>query len=146
MSDDRCMVDTNVLVYSLYETDDRYEACMSLLERGQAGDVPLCVSSQILVELYAVITDPRRVTSDFLPNEALEAVSGILAMTNLTRLATPPDLVSRWIRLVEAHPVTRGAIFDVQLVATMLAAGVRRIYTYDKNHFERFEEIEVLTP
>lgn len=146
MSVDRCLVDTNVLVYSLYETDDRHQACMSLLERGQVGDVALCISSQVLVEFYAMITDSRRVTSAFLPNEALGAVNEILAMPNLTRLSIPADLVSRWIRLAEEHPVSRGAIFDVQLVATMLAAGVRQIYTYDKNHFERFEEIKVLTP
>jgi len=37
-------------------------------------------------------------------------------------------------------------IFDLQLVATMLANGIRRIYTYNRGDFERSTEIDVLTP
>jgi predicted nucleic acid-binding protein len=32
------------------------------------------------------------------------------------------------------------------LVATMLGNGVRTIYTFNREHFERFDEIDVLTP
>jgi hypothetical protein len=31
-------------------------------------------------------------------------------------------------------------------VAAMLGNGVRRIYTFNRTHFEAFPEIEVLTP
>jgi predicted nucleic acid-binding protein len=37
-------------------------------------------------------------------------------------------------------------IFDVQLVATMLANDVTRIYTYNRPDFERFGEVKILTP
>ncbi len=39
-----------------------------------------------------------------------------------------------------------GRIFDVQLAATMLANGVRRIHTFNRSDFERFPDLEVLTP
>ncbi len=44
------------------------------------------------------------------------------------------------------HPVSGAGIFDVQLAATILGNGVARIYTFDRLHFERFDELEVLTP
>jgi hypothetical protein len=44
------------------------------------------------------------------------------------------------------HPATRGKIFDLQLVATMLGNGVRKIYTLNRSDFEPFDEIEVLVP
>jgi hypothetical protein len=42
--------------------------------------------------------------------------------------------------------VTRGAVFDLQLAATMLGNGVGKIYTVNRSDFEPFEEIEVLEP
>ena len=44
------------------------------------------------------------------------------------------------------HPVTGGGVFDVQLAATMLGNGVRKIYTLNASDFRPFDEIEVLTP
>jgi predicted nucleic acid-binding protein len=49
-----------------------------------------------------------------------------------------------WVAL--CHPVARQCVFDVQLVATMLANGVRRIYTFNMKDFELFPEIHVIEP
>ncbi len=56
------------------------------------------------------------------------------------------ETVQNWLALVRQEPVRAGRIFDVQLVATMLANGVRRIHTYNRSDFERFADLEVLTP
>jgi len=37
-------------------------------------------------------------------------------------------------------------VFDLQLAATMIENGVRRIYTYDRADFEILAELDVLTP
>jgi predicted nucleic acid-binding protein len=42
--------------------------------------------------------------------------------------------------------IARQELFDLFLVATMVANGVTRIYTYNHQHFARFAGIEVLTP
>jgi len=49
-------------------------------------------------------------------------------------------------QVIFRQPLTRGAVFDLQLLATMLGNGVRTIYTFNRQHFERFVEIDVLTP
>ena len=48
--------------------------------------------------------------------------------------------------LVRRHPVIGAKVFDLQIVATMLANRVRRIYTFNAKDFEVFEELIVLTP
>ena len=58
----------------------------------------------------------------------------------------PVDVVARWVTLVRRHSVLRKRIFDVQLVATMLANGVRRIYTFNVKDFRLFAEIEAVEP
>jgi predicted nucleic acid-binding protein len=42
--------------------------------------------------------------------------------------------------------VSGGDIFDLQIVATMKANGVQRIYTFNAEDFEVFPELAVLIP
>jgi predicted nucleic acid-binding protein len=72
--------------------------------------------------------------------------TNVLGMPGITLLPVPADAVSRLMVLARKYPVTRGAIFDLQLLATMLGNGVKTIYTFNREHFDRFDEIEVLTP
>jgi hypothetical protein len=56
------------------------------------------------------------------------------------------DIVSRLTALLREHPVTGRKVFDVQLAATILGNGVRKLHTFNRLDFEPFTEIEVLTP
>jgi hypothetical protein len=48
--------------------------------------------------------------------------------------------------LAPRRPVAGADVFDLQLVATMLANGVSRIYTFNGADFEVFQELTVATP
>jgi predicted nucleic acid-binding protein len=50
------------------------------------------------------------------------------------------------LQLLQRHPVPGGDVFDFQIVATMQANGIQRIYTFNTDDFEVFRELEVLTP
>ena len=146
MSTEPAFVDSNVLVYAHMERSAFHGPSSALVARAQARELALLVAPQVLSELYAVITDPRRVTDPYSPEEALEAIEKLLAVPGVAVVGMPGDVVGRWIGLARRHSVTRGEIFDVQLAATLLGNGLRRIYTYNRTHFECFPEIEVLTP
>jgi hypothetical protein len=48
--------------------------------------------------------------------------------------------------LLLRHPVTGGKVFDLPMIATMLANAVKRIYTFNTGDFEIFPELTVVTP
>lgn len=146
MSPDQSLVDTNVLIYSFSKESEHYQVCRELLNKAQDGKFFLCVAPQILAEFYAIATDPRRTTAPQKPNDLLAVIDQLLAMPGMTILPLPVDVVERWVSLIRKHPVTGSDIFDIQLVATMLGNGINRIYTYNRKDFEKFSEIEVLTP
>jgi toxin-antitoxin system PIN domain toxin len=146
MSDDLALVDSNILVYALFRQCEHHERCRALLDQSQAGHIGLCVASQNLAEFYAIVTDPRRVAVSREPAEALDAIERMLAMPGMTLLPTPTDVVYRWIALARRHPATRGGVFDLQLVATMLGNDIHKIYTFNRADFEPFDEIEILAP
>jgi len=118
----------------------------ALLEAASDPSVRLYVTSQILCELYSVITNPRRVAAVSSPTEALSIISAMLALPGLQVLPTPARAVAGWMRLLERHPVTGGNVFDLQIVAPMQTNGINRIYTFNGDDFEVFPELVVLTP
>jgi predicted nucleic acid-binding protein len=61
-------------------------------------------------------------------------------------LPVPVHTVDGWLGLLRRHPVTGGDVFDLQIVAMMMANGVQRIYTFNTGDFEVFSEFSVLTP
>ena len=90
------------------------------------------------------MTNARRVPKPRSPADALQAIVGLLAFLHV--LQTPARAVEGWLDLLHRHPVTGGAVFDLQIVATMQANGIDRIYTFNTGDFEVFSELAVVTP
>ena len=67
-------------------------------------------------------------------------------MTFLHVLPVPAHVVGGWMNLVRRHPVTGADVFDLQIVATMQANDVQRIYTFNPRDFEMIGEISVVAP
>ena len=140
------VLDANVLAYALNVDAPQHAASRALLEAASSPSVSLYVTSQILCELYSLITNPRRVPVASSPADALSIISDMLALPGLQVLPTPARAVPGWMHLLQRHPVTGGDVFDLQIVATMQANGIQRIYTFNRGDFEVFPELAVLTP
>ena len=146
-SDPHALVDTNVLVYAADTTSAFHESARQLRDRGFRGELSLVVTPQVLLEFFAVMTNPRRVTNPRSPQEAREEMAKYVQATSIGKIYPPADVMARILGLLADHPeVRRQEIFDLALVATMLSNGVTRLYTYNQQHFTRFPEIEVLAP
>jgi len=138
------IVDANVLVYALDADAPQHAAARALLETGRNGSTTLYVTSQILCEFYSIVTNARRVPKPRSSADALSAIAGLLGFLHV--LPVPVHTVDGWLDLLHRHPVTGGDVFDLQIVATMLANGVQRIYRFNMGDFEVFSELSVLTP
>ena len=146
MSVEPGVLDANVLVYAVNSDAPQHAVSRALL--GAAGDpfVKLYVTSQILCEFYSVITNPRRVAEVCSSAQALSVISAMLALPGLFVLPTPARAVAGLMRLLQRRPVTGGDVFDLQIVATMQANGIQRIYTFNTKDFDVFPELAVLKP
>jgi predicted nucleic acid-binding protein len=93
------------------------------------------------------MTSSRRVTTPRSPEEARAEVQKYMHADRLQKIYPNQATLEHTIELLQQHPqITRQEVFDLFLVATMMANGVTRIYTYNHQHFTRFAGIEVLTP
>ena len=147
ISDEPALLDTNVLVYAADAGSPLHEAAKQLRDRGVRGEVPLVVSPQVLLEFFAVVTHPRRVHTPRSPQEASAEMAKYMRSRRIRTIYPGTDLLQRVLALHAQHPqVARQNIFDLALVATMLANRIARIYTYNQQHFTPFHELTVLTP
>ncbi len=145
MSVDPGIVDTNVLVYALDADAPQHAAARDLLEAARAdASTTLFVTSQILCEFYSIVTNPRRVAKPRTAAEAMAAISDLLAFLHV--LPAPAQAVDGLLDLLRRQPVTGGDVFDLQIVATMQANGVERIYTFNTADFAAFSELSIMTP
>jgi predicted nucleic acid-binding protein len=140
------LADTNILVASLYKDHEHHLPARRLVQAAVDGQLRLCLTSQVLAEFYAVTTNPKKVSNPLTPEEARGEVAKYAWSSQFVKLPVSGDVVARWVALAARRPITRGKIFDLQLVATMLSNGVTRIYTFNRRDFEVFDEIVVLTP
>jgi predicted nucleic acid-binding protein len=138
------IIDANVLVYAMDADAPQHAVSRALLDLARDPATTFYVTSQILCEFYSIVTNTRRVPNPRSPDDALRAISGLLAFLHV--LPIPARAVEGWLDLLRRHPVTGGDVFDLQIVATMLANGVQRIYTINTDDFEKFQELAVVTP
>jgi len=144
MSVEPGIIDANVLVYAMDADAPQHVASRALLQAARDPSTTLYVTSQVLCEFYSIVTNPRRVPKPRAPADAIYAIAGLLAFLHL--LPIPVRAVEGWLDLLRQRPVTGGDVFDLQLVATMQANGIQRIYTFNIEDFEVFPELTVVKP
>jgi predicted nucleic acid-binding protein len=78
--------------------------------------------------------------------EAIAEIEKYLGEEHLLKLYPGPDIIETMLDLLRRYEIKRQEIFDLQLVATMLSNNIKRIYTFNQEHFEKFTELEALEP
>ncbi len=132
------VIDANILVYAINPESSQHAGSNNLLEGARNPANTLFVTSQIICEFYSIITNPRRVAVPRPAADALTIVSDLLAFPGLHVLPSPRAAVQRLIELLGRRRVIGRGVFDLQIVATMLANDIRRIYTFNVRDFRIF--------
>jgi len=139
------LVDTNVILRASQRGHPQQLAARGAIARlRQEGNRP-CVASQNLVELWTVITRPIANNGFGLgPAQADRILARVERLVG--RLPESDDVYAEWRRLVVSYGVSGKETHDARLVAAMIIHGIKRILTFDRADFARYQEIEVLHP
>jgi toxin-antitoxin system PIN domain toxin len=138
MGADRCVVDTNVLVYATVAGNPWHVAARRWIDE-LAASTELCVTPQIAREYLVVLTRGRIFERAFSAGDALDALTLVLEhMHMLDESAVSVNLLRE---LVRQYDVRGKSVHDCNLVAVALAAGVSRLATFNGQDFARFAEI-----
>lgn len=138
-------VDTNVLVYAHRAGSRRHEAALGWLRHLAEGPLPWGIPVFCLGEFVRVATHPRVLNPPSTPDEALDAVTRLLASPTARVLSPGPRWPELFAETVRAGDVRGNLVFDAQIVAVCREQGASRVLTSDGD-FSRFPGIEVVSP
>lgn len=135
------LFDTNILVYA-HNLDSPYHLkAISLVRAAIEGVLEAVLAQQNLLEFYAVITDPKRVSKPLSPKEASSLVKDYL---NSPFKIIFPDKETLKIAFSFDEDSKGGEIFDTFLVATMLSNNIKSIVTLNTKDFTPFPGIKII--
>ena len=139
------LLDTNILVHAAGAKSPQHARAKNLRDRAAAGEIEACIAAQVLVEFYAVVTDPHRFQPPLTPAQVQRDLKSYLS-SHLWLILPKETTTSRMLDLLGSRSVRGGNIFDLFLAATMLDNGVRTICTENVRDFEGLDGIEVINP
>ena len=136
---DPLFVDTNVLVYASWAASPLHTHARSVLAAHRSAGAPLYISRQVIREWLATLNRPR--TGLALADLIAEALSFDAHFAILDETAA--TTTNLFALLPQASGVR---VHDVNIVATMQAAGLQRLLTNNPNDFAAFKHLIVVLP
>ena len=139
------LVDTNVLLRSVQKNHpmlkDATSAVTTLLGLGEE----LFITSQNLIEFWAVATRP-------LANNGLELTieQEYQELVGLRRifsvLPETPDILTEWERIVIQYRASGKQSHDARIAAAMSVHGIKNLLTFNTDDFKRYSDITAVDP
>ena len=138
---DRVFLDTNVLVYLANEDSSYHEKVLERFKK-LLGDSELWVSRQVLREYAVVMTGPDTIERPLSPREVALDIG---KWESLFHVADETEEVTEILKsLVERYKLRGKIIHDANIVATMMANSITKLFTLNVGDFKRFSELEIL--
>jgi predicted nucleic acid-binding protein len=145
-ADEIAFIDTNILVYALDTESPFHLKAIDFVNRTARGELKMGISPQVVGELYATITNPKKASRPLSPSEAVDVIRAIWEAKNIRKIFPKQETLELTLRLVKRYQLKSLDFFDAQIVATMLDNGVTTIYTVNGGDFAMFEEIKAVNP
>ena len=138
MKADATFVDTNLFLRFL--TNDvpaQADAVEKLLRQAEQNKIQLVTNSMVIAEIVWTL-------ESYYESEREDIQNKILAILNTSGLHIPEsDLILKAIIWYAEKNVD---FIDAYNAAWMEQEGMKKIYTFDQKHFERFDDMEVMKP
>lgn len=140
------LIDTNILVYALNKSSLYYTESKQLIDGIYRESFKACLTSQILYELFAVITDSKKFPFALTPVAAFSLIDNNYLNDKFPIVQPKESTWRKVFDLAQQHQISAQNIFDIVLVATMIDNDVFRVLTYDLTNFQKFSFLEVIHP
>lgn len=138
MSDEPCLVDTNVLIYAYDVTAGvkRERATALLADLWNAGSG--CLSVQVLQEFYVNIT--RKVAQPLMPSAAAQII------TDLSQWRIHAPNATSVLAAIERQQRFRLSFWDAMVLTSAVELGCKTLYSEDLSASQIYDQVEIVNP
>lgn len=139
------LCDTNLLLRMVDAASVHHRMAVDSLAALLRGRHDAFITAQNLIEFWAVATRP--VEANGLGwNRGRTSAEVAALRQRFPFLPDSPDILGRWLTLVETFPVTGKRVHDARLVAVLQAHGVEHLVTFNVGDFTAFTGVSIIHP
>lgn len=142
----RILLDTNILVHAHNKSSPHQKRAGDIIADAMAGKITVCLTSQVIYEFFAVITDPKRVESPMNADEAVEVCMDFWECREIEKISPTSHSLMDVLRLAREIKLVKGKIFDCVMAITAKGNGVDCIYTENVSDFRKYRFLNVVNP
>jgi predicted nucleic acid-binding protein len=139
------LFDTNVLVYVQDKKSGFYDSSLKYHDKALSRKIVPYVSSQNILEMLSVITNPKKVANPLNTKIASDEAEKYTSSSYFKVIYPNRSTFKSFFKLIRKYGLASPyGIFDLFLVATMISNKVKTILTANYKDFELISEIEVI--
>ena len=136
-------VDTNILIYAAIPAFPWHPDAVARLSELDAGGGTVWISRQTLREYLSALSRPSTFTPAIPMTSLIADVTSLIARFGI--LEDGPAVTTALLTVLADVTCGGKQVYDANIVATMIAHGVRKILTHNVGDFRRFSSwIQVL--
>lgn len=136
MNSDRAIVDTNIIVYAMDVTSMYHVRAKAFLQR-MIHTKKLVVALQNLTELYALLTNKKKIPHFLTPSETQRILATIINGGDYTVITPTSHTPQQLLTLLKSYSVKGAEVHDMHLAAVMIDHQISTIYTADTKIFKK---------
>lgn len=143
----RVFIDTNIFLYAADSSSPFHTKAKNLLEQASRLEFEAVITPQVILELYSVVTNKKRIKNSYSASEANNFIEKTLFFIKAKYIYFDSEALVILRTILVTNKIEDRQVFDAAIVATMLSNGVKTIYTANSKDFKKLSaKIEVINP
>jgi predicted nucleic acid-binding protein len=142
----KTLLDTNILVHAYNKTSTNQKEAAGIVKNALQGKLNACLTPQVLYELFAVVTNSKRVEKPLSTKEAADLCIDLWECNGIEKITSTGVAPIEVFELAKSLKLHGAEVFDCGLAVTAKENGVDTIYTENVADFKRYSFVRPLNP
>ncbi|MDR0373107.1 MAG: PIN domain-containing protein [Nitrososphaerota archaeon] len=142
----KILLDTNIWVHAYNKSSPNQKPAATIIKKAIQGEIDACLTSQVLYELFAVITNPKRVENPLPTKEAAELCIDLWECNEIEKINPSGVAPLEVFKLAQSLKLCRAEVFDCNLAVTAKENSVDAIYTENVADFKHYSFVKTVNP
>jgi predicted nucleic acid-binding protein len=142
----KILLDTNILVHAYNKSSPYQKEAAQIIKRAMKGETEACLTPQVLYELFAVVTNSKRVENPLSPAEAADLCIDLWECNEIEKINPSGVAPIEVFKLVKTLNLSKAEVFDCILGVTAKENHVETIYSENIADFKDYKFIKTVNP
>jgi len=142
----KILLDTNILVHAYNKDSPNQKEAYTIVKKAMQGEIDACLTAQVLYELFAVVTNPKRVEKTLSIKDAADLCTDLWECDEIEKIIPSEVTPIEVFKLVKFFSLCRAEIFDCNLVVIAKENGVDTICTENVDDFKCYSFVKTWNP